>query len=143
MDLKQLQKRVAEADRAMAAEKVSARDSETDRLFAVLMARLDALQAKRKTYLGIISDMRRHPPLLAQLTPLLLGSMKAALKQANVALAEPRLSLQAVGLLAAYGLALRAWEKDTSADLSATMRVLDQNLQRAARAAQWLGFEAR
>ena len=137
-----LEKLIAAADKAMAAEKVSARDLPQDRLFAILMARLDALQAKRTITLDVIQSIRTQPPLLAKLAPLLLNSMKSALKQAGLAKSEPRLTAQAAGLLAAYGLTLRAWEKDTTSDLSSTMRALDQNLQRAAKIATWLGFEA-
>lgn len=133
---------VEAADKAMAREKISPRDSTKDRLFALIMARMDRLQANRAAYMDMFAELRRTPPLLAHYVRLVGGSMKNALVQSEVALDEPRLSLQTAGLLAVYIATVRAWEKDTSADLSATMRALDQNLGRAEMAARWLGFEA-
>jgi hypothetical protein len=48
--------------------------------------------------------------------------------------------LRRKGLLGVWLWTLRAWERDDSADLAATMAALDTALARAGRAAQWLEF---
>lgn len=131
---------VQRADAAMAREHVSLNDAPNDRLFGLLMARIDALQADRDAYVVLLDYIRTHPPLLRTLAPALLSSMGAALDQAQLSTGGPRGIMQSAGLLAVYMWTLRAWQKDTKADLPATMRALDQGLRRAAQAAAWIGL---
>lgn len=130
------------ADAAVAREKISERDSPTDRLFQLLMARIDFLQADRASYLQLFDRMRMQPALLGQIAPAVCKSMQQILNHAGLACDQPRFSLQTLGLFTVYMATLRAWQKDTSADLSTTMRILDHNLQRANTIGAWLGFES-
>ena len=125
-----------DVDDAMARERVSDNDIATDKLFAILMARIDALQAQRAAYLSLFGD----PAALRVLGPSLFASMQQALAQAGLDMGGPRGLVQAGGLLGVYLWTLRAWQKDTQPDLPATMRALDQGLRRAAQAAAWLGL---
>jgi hypothetical protein len=65
--------------------------------------------------------------------------MRWMLEGAGVTLHGPRGDLIAKGCVGLWLWTLRAWERDTSEDLSGTMAVLDTALQRAERAAGWLG----
>jgi len=60
------------------------------------------------------------------------------LEAAGAAAHGIRGELQVRGLIAVWLWALRAWEKDDSADLSGTMAALDAALARAAQATAWL-----
>ena len=50
----------------------------------------------------------------------------------------PQGTLRAAGLLAVWGYTVQAWQRDDSADLSATMAALDRALTRAEQAQGWL-----
>jgi AcrR family transcriptional regulator len=110
-----------------------------DRLFDLLMRRFDALQAQRD---GVIAVMRALPfdPLLAvMLAYATERSMRWMLEGAGVTLRGPRGDLIVKGCVAVWMWSLRAWERDTSEDLSGTMAAVDAGLQRAERAVGWLG----
>ena len=127
----------------MAAEaKPDPRDSAHDRLFAALMARLDALQQKRAGYLALLDRLQRRPDLLAPLVLRLGRSCEAVLADSGLALGGLRTRLQTAGLLAVYVQAVRVWRRDDSRDLAGTMRALDQRLRPALQAGAWLGLPA-
>jgi hypothetical protein len=65
--------------------------------------------------------------------------MRWMLEAAGVSTAGLRGALRVRGLMAVWLWALRAWERDESADLSGTMAALDTALRRAETAAAWLG----
>jgi ubiquinone biosynthesis protein COQ9 len=69
-------------------------------------------------------------------------SMRWLLQAAEVDTSSLRGELTARGLVAVWLWTLRAWVRDESADLSATMAALDTALRRADRAAQWLRVTA-
>ena len=54
--------------------------------------------------------------------------------------AGPKGLLRVQGLIGVWLAALRAWEKDESEDLSATMAALDRALDQADRVARWFGM---
>lgn len=106
-----------------------------DRLFDIIMRRFDFLQQHRD---GVIALMRHAPtdPLLALwLKRANLASMGWVLEGAGVSARGVRGCLRKQGLLAASAWALRAWVRDDSVDLSATMAALDVALMRADQAA--------
>lgn len=109
-----------------------------DRLFDVLMRRLDALQPDRAGVVRLLRDLPRAPLLALWLAPRNAGSMAWMLEAAGLEAAGPAGLLRVQGLTAVWLATLRAWEKDESEDLSATMAALDRALDQADRVARWL-----
>ena len=102
-----------------------------DRLFDVLMRRLDALQPHRAGILRFLKELPRDPGLAALLAPPLAQSMRWMLDAAEIeADAGPR-RLLALGLIGVWLGAVRAWAEDDSEDLGHTMAALDRLLDRA------------
>ena len=111
-----------------------------DRLFDVLMRRIDLMQADRAGIIRLMRDLPRDPFLalwLATEQPRAMGWM---LEAAGLEASGPRGALRAQGLGVVWLATLRAWEKDESADLSATMAALDRALDQADRAARSFGL---
>jgi len=111
-----------------------------DRIFDVLMRRLDALQPHRAGLLRFLHDLRRDPLLALALSPGLVNAMGWMLEAAEVDGTGPAGLLRAKGLAGVWLATLRAWENDQSADLGATMAALDRLLGRGERIAQALGL---
>ncbi len=110
-----------------------------DRLFYLLMQRIDVLQAHRAGVLALLRVLPCQPE-----TTLLLGcatrrSMRWMLEAAGVSTAGVRGELRIRGLVGIWLWAVRAWQADETADMSKTMSALDSALQRAERLAGWLG----
>ncbi|TCH96800.1 TetR/AcrR family transcriptional regulator [Roseococcus sp. SYP-B2431] len=117
--------------------------SARDRLFDVLMRRLDALQPDRAGVVRLMHDLPTAPLLALQLSTQMLPSMAWMLEAAGLDATGPSGLLRAKGLGTVWLAGLRAWEKDESADLSATMAALDRALDRADRIARMFGFAPR
>lgn len=111
-----------------------------DKLFDVLMRRLDALQPDRPGVVRLMHDLPMSPLLAIWLSTRMLPSMAWMLEAVGLDASGPSGLLRAKGLGGVWLAALRAWEKDDSADLSATMAALDRALDRADRLARMLGF---
>ncbi|UPY37415.1 TetR family transcriptional regulator [Sediminicoccus sp. KRV36] len=109
-----------------------------DRLFDVLMRRLDALQPDRPGVVRLLHDLPRAPLLALWFARRNLSAMAWMLEAAGLDAAGPAGLARAQGLGAVWLAALRAWEKDESEDLSATMAALDRALDQADRVARWL-----
>ena len=120
-----------------------AEGSVKDRLFDLLMRRIDVFQAHRAGVLALLRALPSEPP-----TALLLGcatrrSMRWMLEAAGVPAQGVRGELRVKGLVAVWLWAIRAWQSDESADLSGTMAALDAALARAEQAAGMLGWRGR
>ena len=102
-----------------------------DRLFDVLMRRLDAMQPNRAGILRFLQDMRRDPSLAALLGPQLSLSMRWMLDAAEIGGTGGRRRAIALGLVGVWLTAVRAWAEDESEDLGTTMAALDRALDRA------------
>ncbi|MCC6716545.1 MAG: TetR family transcriptional regulator [Acetobacteraceae bacterium] len=109
-----------------------------DRLFDLVMRRIDFLQAHRAGVVALLRAVPFDPPAALLLTAASLRSMAWLLEGAGIAAAGPQGGLRAAGMLAVWGWTVRAWQRDTSEDLAATMAALDAALTRAERAAGWL-----
>jgi len=107
-----------------------------DRLFDLLMRRIDTLQAHRPGILALLGALPANPGLALFLTLANLRSMAWMLEAAGVSSTGPAGRLRAKGLLGVWLWTLRAWQRDTSADLAATMAALDRALGEAER---WAG----
>jgi ubiquinone biosynthesis protein COQ9 len=114
-----------------------------DRLFDLLMRRIDALQANRAGVLALLRALPAEPPTALLLTLATGRGMRWMLEAAGVPTRGIGGDLRVKGLLAVWLWTVRAWRSDESEDLSATMAALDAALRRAEQAAEWLGWRAR
>jgi AcrR family transcriptional regulator len=117
-----------------------ATSSPRDRLFDVLMRRLDAIQPNRPGILRFRDDLYRDPLTGLWLVGHLPRSMMWMLEAADIPTAGPQGQARAHGLGLVWMDTLRHWGKDESQDLSGTMAALDRALDRADRAAHWFGL---
>jgi len=102
-----------------------------ERLFDVLMRRFDALSPHRAGVLAVARAGRSDPCLLALGAVAGVRSMGWMLEAAAIPASGLAGRLRAKALLAVWLGAFRAWAKDESADLGATMAALDRLLDRA------------
>lgn len=109
-----------------------------DRLFDLLMRRFDALQANRLGVLAILRALPRTPETALLLACETRNSMRWMLQTAGVTTDGLRGALRIRGLMVVWLYAMRAWERDESADLSTTMAAVDTALQRAEATVKWL-----
>jgi ubiquinone biosynthesis protein COQ9 len=110
-----------------------------DRLFDMIMRRIDVLQAHRAGVLAVLDAAAMDPGLGLFLGRLSSRSMAWLLEGAGLSAAGLRGMLRAQGLLGVWLWSVRAWREDESADLSATMTALDKALDRAAQLARTMG----
>ncbi len=126
------------ADQAVLAE-VPTDGSVRDRLFDLLMRRLDAFQQHRAGVVAVLRALPSDPATAIMLACATRRSMRWMLDAAGVPSGGLGGELRLRGLIGVWLWAVRAWEKDDSQDLSATMAALDTALGRAEQAAKWLG----
>jgi AcrR family transcriptional regulator len=108
-----------------------------ERLFDVLMRRLDAL-APYKLGLEAISDWTRRDPLAAAaINRVVVNSMRFMLEAAGIESESPVGALKLQGLALAWMRILRIWFRDDDPGLASTMAALDRELTRGS------GFVAR
>ena len=105
-----------------------------ERLFDMVMLRFDALQKHRAGVQALLAALPTDPATALLLYVATLRSMKWLLDGAAIPATGITGALRVHGLLALWLYALRAWEKDESADLSATMAAVDRGLDRAIQA---------
>jgi len=105
-----------------------AEESPKERLFDVLMRRLDALAPYKLGLEGIAEWLRRDPLAAAQVNGLELNSMRFMLEAAAIDSEGPVGALKLQGLVLAWSRILRIWFTDDDAGLSATMAALDKEL---------------
>jgi hypothetical protein len=113
-----------------------------DRLFDLLMRRIDALQAQRAGMLALLRALPGEPATALLLALATRRSMRWMLEAAGVRAIGLGGEMRVRGLVAVWLWTVRAWRSDESEDLSATMAALDGALRRAERAAVWLGWRA-
>jgi len=109
-----------------------------DRLFGLLMRRLDAFQANREGVLALLESLPCRPRTALFLAVLTEASMSWILGAAGVGTSGLTGKLRVKGLTAVWVWTLRAWQRDQTEDLAPTMAALDTALARAERAAGWL-----
>jgi AcrR family transcriptional regulator len=101
-----------------------------ERLFDVLMRRLDAL-APYKLGLEAIYDWARRDPLAASaLNRVVMNSMRFMLEAAGIDSEGPVGAFKLQGLALAWGRVLRVWFRDNDPGLASTMAALDRELTR-------------
>ena len=114
-----------------------AEESPRERLFDVLMRRLDVLSPHKEAVRSLLRSARRNPPLALTMNGLAVRSQQWMLAAANIDSSGPRGMLRAQGLAMLYAQVLWVWVDDDDPGLARTMAALDRALGRGAR---WAGF---
>jgi ubiquinone biosynthesis protein COQ9 len=127
------------ADQAALAE-LPSDGSARDRLFDLLMRRIDTFQSHRAGVLALFRALPAEPPTALLLALATRRSMRWMLDATAIPTRGLRGELRVKGLVAVWLWTMRAWRMDENEDLSATMAALDRALRRAEQAAEWLGW---
>src|SRR5579862_3824370 len=122
-------------DRAVLAADLSdmAEEPPRERLFDVLMRRLEVLAPHREAVRSLLRSARRNPPPALALNGLAVRSQQWMLTAAEINAAGPRGMIRAQGLALLFGPVLRIWVRDDDAGLARTMAALDRALARGQR----------
>ncbi len=104
-----------------------------DRLFDILMRRLDALTPHKAGLAAVLCDLRREPMSALCHLSRLNGSMRMMLDAVSINSSGPCGALRAKGLAVIYANTLRVWLDDEGSDQAATMAALDRGLIQAER----------
>jgi AcrR family transcriptional regulator len=126
---------IKKIDRALLAEDFSDMEEEEprERLFDVLMRRLELLAPHREAIRSLLRSAGRNPPLAAALNGLAVRSQQWMLTAAGIGAPGPRGMLRAQGLAVMFASVLRTWVKDDDPGLARTMAALDRGLARGQR----------
>jgi AcrR family transcriptional regulator len=111
--------------------------SARDRLFELLMRRLESLKPHRKALASIAAAAPQDPLGVACGWNRLLHSMSMTLTLAGLSAEGLPGLIRAKGLAAIYGSVLPVFWRDESADLTRTMAALDGRLQRIETVMNW------
>jgi AcrR family transcriptional regulator len=127
-------------DRAVLAEDLSdmAEEPARERLFDVLMRRLETLAPHREAVRSLLRSARRNPALAIALNGLALRSQQWMLTAAGINASGPRGMMRAQGLAMLFGSVLRTWTHDEDPGQARTMAALDRALARGQRFAGFL-----
>ncbi|HLH96840.1 MAG TPA: TetR/AcrR family transcriptional regulator [Xanthobacteraceae bacterium] len=106
-----------------------------ERLFDVLMRRIDALTPHKAAVRSLAASARRNPPLALALNSFAVRSQQWMLTAADIPASGPRGQLNAQGLALLFASVLRTWLADDDPGLARTMSALDRALARGQRAA--------
>jgi AcrR family transcriptional regulator len=103
-----------------------------ERLFDVLMRRLEALAPHKAAIRSLARSAARDPALACALNGLTVRSMQWMLTAADIDAAGPKGILRGQGLALLYASVLRTWLDDDDPGLARTMAALDRGLSRGA-----------
>jgi AcrR family transcriptional regulator len=122
-------------DRTVLAEDLSdtAEEEPRERLFDVLMRRLEVLAPHREAVRSLLRSAGRNPPLAAALNGLAVRSQQWMLTAAGINASGPRGFMRAQGLALLFASVLRTWVHDDDPGLARTMAALDRALARGQR----------
>jgi len=104
-----------------------------ERLFDVLMRRLEVLAPHKAAIRSLMRSARRNPGLAMALNRMAMRSQQWMLTAADMDAAGPRGMLRAQGLALLYASVLRTWIHDEDPGQAKTMAALDRELARGAR----------
>jgi hypothetical protein len=108
-----------------------------ERLFDVLMRRLEALAPYKEAVRSMMISARRHPSLALALNAMTVRSQRWMLEAAGIRTAGPRGAMRAQGAALMWTRVLSVWIDDDEEGLDRTMAALDRGLASAER---WVGF---
>ncbi|HTZ01186.1 MAG TPA: TetR/AcrR family transcriptional regulator [Xanthobacteraceae bacterium] len=122
-------------DRAVLAEDFSdmAEEPPRERLFDVLMRRLELLAPHRAAIRSLLRSAARNPALALALNGLAVRSQQWMLTAAGINASGPHGMMRAQGLAVLLGSVLRTWVRDDDPGLARTMAALDRALGRGQR----------
>jgi AcrR family transcriptional regulator len=126
---------IKDTDRAVLAADFSdmAEEPPRERLFDVLMRRLEILSPHREAVRSLIRSASRNPPLALAFNGLAVRSQQWMLTAAGVGASGPRGMVRAQGLALLFGSVLQTWVNDDDPGLARTMAALDRALGRGQR----------
>jgi AcrR family transcriptional regulator len=126
-------------DRAVLAADASDMGEEParERLFDVLMRRLDAHAGHKAAIRSLMRSTVCNPPLALVMNGLAARSMSWMMTAAGISAAGPKGALRAQALTLMYVRVLSVWSNDEDPGLARTMAALDRELARGER---WSGF---
>jgi AcrR family transcriptional regulator len=104
-----------------------------ERLFDVLMRRLEAMVPYREAIRSLMRSARRNPPLALALNRLAVRSQQWMLAAADISASGPRGMMRAQGLAVLFARVLRTFVRDEDENLARTMASLDRELGRGQR----------
>jgi AcrR family transcriptional regulator len=110
---------------------VSADETIRDRLFDLVMRRLDALTPNKPAIRALVRELPRDPAALLCGGPRFFNAMRWMAESAGVETGGIGGMLRVKGLAAVYLATLRAWLNDDSADNAKTLAALDRALKQA------------
>ncbi len=130
---------VKDIDRAVLAGGDTDMTDETprERLFDVLMRRIEALAPYKEAVRSILHSARRNPGLAFALNAMAVRSQHWMLEAAGISAAGPKGALRAQGAALLFARVLGVWLDDEEPALDRTMAALDRGLASAER---WDGF---
>jgi len=108
-----------------------------ERLFDVLMRRLEALAPYKEAVHSVMRSARRNPGLALALNAMAVRSQSWMLEAAGIGAHGPRGALRAQGAALMFARVLSVWVDDEEEGLDRTMAALDRGLASAER---WEGF---
>ncbi len=108
-----------------------------ERLFDVLMRRLEALAPYKEAVHSLLRSARRHPGLALALNAMAVRSQRWMLEAAGIGASGPRGALRAQGAALMFARVLSVWFDDDEPGLDRTMAALGRGLSSAER---WAGF---
>jgi AcrR family transcriptional regulator len=126
---------IKDIDRAVLNEDFSdvAEEPPRERLFDVLMRRLEKLAPHRSAVRSLLRSARRNTPLALALNALAVRSQRWMLAAAAINASGPRGAVRAQGLALLFSSVLRTWVRDDDPGLARTMAELDRALARGQR----------
>jgi AcrR family transcriptional regulator len=110
---------------------VGAEDTIRDRLFELVMRRLDALAPHKPAIRALLRDLPCDPAAALCTGPRFLNAMRWMAESAGVETGGLAGLLRVNGLAAVYLATLRVWLNDASADNTQTLAALDRALKQA------------
>jgi AcrR family transcriptional regulator len=118
-------------------EAAMSEESPRDRLFDVLMRRIDALSPHKEALRSLMRSAARNPGLALALNGLAVRSQQWMLTAAGIPSAGPRGMIRAQGLALLYAGVVRTFVNDEDDDSERTMAALDRALSSGER---WAGI---
>jgi len=115
------------------AENDMAEEPPRERLFDVLMRRIEAMAPYRDATRSLMRSAARNPGLAFALNGLALRSQRGMLTAAEIDAAGPRGLVRAQGLAMLFASVLRTWVDDDDEGAAKTMAALDRALGRGQR----------
>jgi len=108
-----------------------------ERLFDVLMRRLEALAPYKEAVRSLLRSARRNPGLALALNAMAVRSQQWMLEATGIGASGPRGCLRAQGAALMFARVLSVWFDDDEPGLDRTMAALGRGLSSAER---WAGF---